>query len=123
MRRSGLILLAALLLAGCGDEDKVRAAVEAEQRALERRDWNAVCALRTDAGEREFRRGTLWPEAKTCAEAFTPPPNGNEPIVTFDFKSPTLREIDVDGDEATARFDDGSTHRLLKVDDRWLIGR
>jgi hypothetical protein len=118
VRKTGLIILAALLLAGCGDEEKqVRATLAADRKAGERRDWDAMCALRTEAGRRELAFCVAEPPNESGTETTV----GNEPIVTFSFKSPPLRELEVDGDQATARFDGGPTQRLRKVDDRWLI--
>jgi hypothetical protein len=119
-----LIVLAAVL-AGCGssDEKQVRATIAAELRAQAKHDWNGVCDLRTAAGQRDFLRTSLRPNAGSCAEAWTPAPSGNEPIVTLEFKAPTRRLTDVDVEDAvaTARYDDGSLQRLRKIDGRWLI--
>jgi hypothetical protein len=75
------------------------------------------------AGRREFLRASLRPDANTCAEAWTPAPAGNEPIVTFEFKPPSRRltGVDVANSVAHARYDDGSVQRLRKVGGRWLI--
>jgi hypothetical protein len=113
------------MLAGCGtsDEERVRATIAADLRAHDRDDWNRVCALRTAAGRREFLQASLNPDANTCAEAWTPAPGGNEPIVTFEFKRPSRRVTDVDVANAVAqvRYDDGFVQRLRKVGGRWLI--
>jgi hypothetical protein len=125
MRRLTIPVLLVVALAGCGgnDEKRVRATIAAESRALAAEQWNAVCALRTAAGRREFLRTSLRPDAKTCAEAWTPAPEANEPILTVKL-SPSKRrltDVDVDGDVARARYSDGSVVRLRKVDGRWLV--
>ena len=109
MRKIGLIIFAALLLAGCGDgEQQVRATLTADRKAGERQDWAAMCALRTEAARREL--------------LFCTPPE-NESIATFLVGTDRDTDIDIDVDDAqaTARYDDGSITRLRKVDGRWLI--
>jgi hypothetical protein len=112
-------------VAGCGtnERERVRATIAAQVRGYASQDWNAVCDLRTAAGRRELLRGSLRPDAKTCAEAWTPASGGNEPILTFNFKPPLrpLMGVDVANDVAHARYDDGSVQRLRKVGGRWLI--
>ncbi|WP_028063754.1 hypothetical protein [Solirubrobacter soli] len=113
------------MLAGCGgnDEKQIRATIADEGRAYANKDWDAVCAGRTAAGRREFLKTSLRPDAKTCAEAWTPDPTDNEPIVAITFipSKERLTGIDVDGDTARARYSSGSVTRLRKVDGRWLI--
>lgn len=112
-----IVVLAALAVAGCGEDDKIRATLDAEGRAWQRSDWDAACALRTEAARRDFCPPV---GAQTTSTTL-----GNEPIVTFRFKERSEPEIEVDGDLATVRYesDGDSVRRLRKVDGKWLIDR
>jgi hypothetical protein len=125
VRQRTVVILLVSAFAGCGtsDEQQIRATIAAELRAYERQDWNAVCRLLTAAGRHEFLRTSLRPDAKTCADAWTPAPGGNEPILTYKFEPRKRRvtDVEVDNDMAHARYDDGSVKRFRKVRGRWLI--
>src|SRR4051812_22954347 len=124
MRALPILIGFAAVMTGCGagEQKQVRATIAADARAYEGHDWNAVCSLRTGAGRREFLRASLRPTAPTCAEAWTPAPGGNEPILSFEFKRPEHRPAEIDGDDDVAhvRYDDGAVEALRKVNGRWL---
>ncbi|MBE2318178.1 hypothetical protein DVA67_019510 [Solirubrobacter sp. CPCC 204708] len=111
MKRVAAVLLA-LAFTGCGEEDAVRATLDADARAAERRDWDAMCALRTGAAQRGF-----CPEEDADMDVTL----GNEPVAVFYVHEGHVTDIDVDGDRATVRYDSDSVTRLRRVDDRWLI--
>jgi hypothetical protein len=125
VRTLPLLIGLVAVMAGCGgsEEKQIRATLAADLRAFEAQDWNAICALRTPAGRRKFLRASLRPDAKTCAEAWSPGPGGNEPIIEIKLTRPArhLSGIDVDDDVARVRYDGGFAGSLRKVGGRWLI--
>ena len=119
MRRAGLILLAALLLGGCGDEDKnVRATLDAYEQAFASGDRATACSLMTEAAQRELLRY----DPAGCGAAPTPQAGAfgvSEAELVQEVQG-DLQRIEVDGDTAKAHYDRSVT-TLRKVDGRWLI--
>jgi hypothetical protein len=127
MWRRPFVVLVALTAAGCGAsaQQHVAAAVRAEKAAWDRGDFEAVCAMRTEAGRREWSR---LGGAPTCAEGIrrvagsSPPDLPNVTVATLSVELSSARSrIRVDGDRAIVYSGGFPAERLRKVDGRWLI--
>lgn len=113
MRRFTVLAFLTFAVAGCGsadDERAIRATLEARNAALTTHQFERACELLTDAAQREW--GCVLPDNTTL---------GNEAIVTFNFRTPRIADIDVDGDRAEVRYGSGEPTRMRKVGGRWLI--
>jgi hypothetical protein len=113
--------------AGCGasQQQQVQSTLRADRAAWDRGDYEKACALRTEAGRREWSR---LGAASTCAEGIrrvVDPPVAdlsNVVVATIAVQRSTARSrIRVDGDEAVIYRGGFSVERLRKVDGQWLI--
>ena len=124
-------MLAALLAAGCGgDSDSkldVETAVESYFVALSERDFTAACGLVSPS----FRAGLVkyaeraYPDlgsGECVAIAQRAAQAGGETLVTAQ-RQVRVREVVVDGSEATARLGPGQVATLERIDGEWLIVR
>ena len=110
-----LLTVLAFAALGCGEGEakrQIRATLAARERAWTKLDFPGTCKHLTEAAQ----RASEW-----CAEDTSGATLGNEPIVTSHFETPKVTDIDVDGDRATVRHEDGEPTRMLRVDGRWLI--
>jgi hypothetical protein len=126
-RRLVASVLVLLAVAGCGasSQQEIQATLRADHAAWDRGDYERACALRTEAGRREWR---LLGAAPTCVAGIrrvAEPPVAdlsNVTVALIAVERSTLRSrIRVDGDRAVVWRGRFPTERLRKVGGRWLI--
>ena len=107
-----MICLSALALTtvGCGNgeaEKQIRATMDAANRAWMKQDFERGCALHTEAARRRM---------DICH------PIEAQAVTSFSVKEPPISKIDVDGNTAVVRRQDGGeSTRMRRVEGRWLI--
>ena len=124
-------LTAAVLVAGCGDEDKrpepeqVTAAVTDYARAFGDGDGDKACSLLTPAAKEAFtKRVSTLVGTRDCPEAVEKLQAVAGPNVTGPFQEAKASDPKVSGETATVKLMAGAgveEVKLEKVDGEWLL--
>lgn len=110
---------------GGSEEQLVRANLAEVSRAMQARDYAAVCEAATPAIRKQ---ATKWEGYDTCAEgmadAMTDDPTGKANVV--DSELPQIESVEIEGDTAVVSAKRGQEQlvaRVRKVGDTWLMER